>query len=564
MSKAILVALREYMENLRTKAFWIGIMAFPLILVLAIAVPILLEKEKDVREYAVIDRSGWLLDAVEERSAMPDIGTILDQAKEKFEKGGEEFEELPPILRELAPQADVKKEIINNIGFLMSMLTGPEFENIIDELEKFVSGIQPEMEKMLLALLASMGVEKEDLELFKQGWRDYKEIRKWFEDLPSHEAEKYSAGLAKSRYERIYMVETESDPEEELKKMLNEDKLFAYFVIGPDPVGSPDGAEAAPGETDESVCKYVSNNLTDTDLKNWFSRHANSAVSAKRILKAEIARETAEWLNSPVVFESKKVSKEGEEEEVAKEDTMRQWAPVVFVYLLWISIFTITQMLLTNTIEEKSNKIMEVLLSSVSPIQLMAGKIIGIAGTGLTMVVSWIIFFFLSIKYMPLLFGKGPDFDLTLIIRDPIYLCSFVAYFILGYLLLSAILVGIGSVCSSLKEAQNLMAPVTIILIVPLLAMVPIGQDPNGTIARVLSYFPPFTPFVMMNRAAGPPSSTEYVVTSILLVVSIIFALWAAAKVFRVGILMTGKPPKMLEILKWIRAPVGHVQSRKE
>ena len=93
-----------------------------------------------------------------------------------------------------------------------------------------------------------------------------------------------------------------------------------------------------------------------------------------------------------------------------------------------------------------------------------------------------------------------------------------------------------------------------------LLAMVPIGEDPNGTIAKVMSYIPPFTPFVMMNRAAGPPTTMEYVVTTVLLLVSIAFALWAAAKIFRVGILMTGKAPKPLEILKWISAPVGHVR----
>jgi len=170
----------------------------------------------------------------------------------------------------------------------------------------------------------------------------------------------------------------------------------------------------------------------------------------------------------------------------------------------------------------------------------------------------------LALRYMPVLMGSELPLDLSLLVRDPIFLSSFVAYFILGYMLFAAILVGFGSVCNSLKEAQNLMGPVTIIMIVPLLAMMPIGQDPNGTIAKVLSYIPPFTPFVMMNRAAGPPSPMEYVITTILLIASIAFTLWAAAKVFRVGILMTGKPPKLMEILRWIRAPVGHVQLRKE
>jgi ABC-2 type transport system permease protein len=93
--------------------------------------------------------------------------------------------------------------------------------------------------------------------------------------------------------------------------------------------------------------------------------------------------------------------------------------------------------------------------------------------------------------------------------------------------------------------------------------MYPIGKDPNGTLAKVMSFIPPFTPFVMMNRAAGPPTPLEYVLTASLLVVSIVAALWAAAKVFRIGILLTGKPPKLREIFRWIRAPVGMVPQRK-
>ena len=97
MNKALLVALREYMENLKTKTFWIGIMAFPLILVLALVIGVLMEKGKDVRHYAVIDRSGWLLKAVEERAALPDMEKVITSTKELYEKGGKDFEALPEL-----------------------------------------------------------------------------------------------------------------------------------------------------------------------------------------------------------------------------------------------------------------------------------------------------------------------------------------------------------------------------------------------------------------------------------------------------------------------------------
>ena len=592
MNKAFLVALREYMENLKTKTFWIGIMIFPVILTLAFLVPYWLEKSKDVRHYAVIDNSGWLFEAVEQRAAMPDMEKVLAEAVRRYEKKSDDFEKLPEIHQQMTPALVKGTEVYakTELGEEPAENTPPEErEKWMDRKEKIKSDGIREAAQLFTTLEGPEGLKivelsvkyipqmssvspEEVLEEFSK--KILEPIRKWWKNLPPKESEKYASGLSKSRYARMDVDTSGPDPEKKLKEMLNKEELFAYFVIGSDPVGNPEkelefasevkSTEVKEKEKNRSESKYVSNNLTDTQLKSWFSSLANAEISSRRIEKSNISPEEAQWIQEPLVFEAKRVSELGEEEEVKSEDKVRQWAPVVFVYLLWISVFVIAQMLLTNTIEEKSNKIMEVLLSSVSPIQLMAGKIVGIAGAGLTMVLSWVFFFLACIKFMPYFLPEMPDIDFALIARDPIYLSSFIAYFILGYLFLAAILVGIGSVCNSLKEAQNLMGPVTIIMIVPLVAMTPIGQDPNGTIAKVLSYVPPFTPFVMMNRAAGPPSPMEYVITTILLVVSIAFALWAAAKIFRIGILITGKPPKLLEILRWIRAPVGMVHVRKE
>ena len=167
-------------------------------------------------------------------------------------------------------------------------------------------------------------------------------------------------------------------------------------------------------------------------------------------------------------------------------------------------------MLLTNTIEEKSNKLIEVLLSSVSPLVLMAGKIAGIAATGLTIILFWGAMLLMILGVLPQVLGASLPPLGEIILSDPWFLGSFIVYFILGYLLYAAILVGLGSVCNNLKEAQNLTLPVQLIQMLPLLVMIPIGKDPNGLLAQTLSYFPPLTPFVMMNRAAAPPTSMEY------------------------------------------------------
>jgi ABC-2 type transport system permease protein len=429
MRKALLVAQREFLENVRTKSFWIGIFIFPVILGMGIVVPALLEKSRTARRFAVLDRSGWALDEVRPK---------LPEAARRF-------------------------------------------------------------------VLVDVNVDPND-------------------------------AAAEAR----------------LNRMVLDEEVFAYFIIGPDPVQASTGSQ------------YLSRNLTDTDLRDWFGELVSDAVRARRLEQERIDPAIAEWIQAAVRFESRKVTRAGEAAEVSAQDRIRQWAPMAFVYLLWIAVFTISQMLLTNTVEEKSNRIIEVLLSSVSPIELMAGKIAGIAQTGLTIITAWIIFFLIIIKLVPPLLGAPTTIDFTVVTRDPVYLTSFVAYFILGYLFFAALLVGIGAVCNTLKEAQNLMGPITILLIVPLFAMMPITRDPNGTLAKVLSFIPPFTPFVMMNRAAGPPELWEYAATTALLLVSIAVALWAAAKVFRIGVLLTGKPPKPSEIFRWIRAPVGTVAVRRD
>lgn len=514
-TRTFLVARREYVENLRTKTFWIGISFFPIMLIISIVVPTWLSQKKDVRRYAVLDHSGWLLAAVEERADSPDLEKVLRKALEDYRKGGSDFEKLPEFLRKVAPHLERLEEHLEIIADLFSQLesSGLHSVDLPEAMEGKISGF--------------IRQEKENL-------------RKWWKSLPPEEARRLAPDLSKSRYVRDDVDPSWEDPGVELQKMLNDNKLFAYFVINNDPIESATG------------CKYVSNNLTDNDLRQWYTNLASAEVRSRRLERQEIDKAVANWIEKPLRFESKKLDEEGEEEEVHAEDKIGQLAPIIFVYLLWASIFTIAQMLLTSTIEEKSSRIIEVLLSSVSPAQLMTGKILGLAATGLTVVGSWVAFFFVIIKLLPYLVDRLPDFDLTVLISNPTYLASFVVYFLLGYLLFATIFVGIGSVCNTLKEAQNLMLPVIVILVVPLLAMLPIGQDPNGTLARFLSYIPPFTPFVMMNRAAGPPDAFEYIVTTLLLVASIAVGFWGAGRVFRAGILMTGKPLRPLEILRII------------
>jgi len=531
MSKTYLVALREYMENIRTKTFWIGIFAFPVILVIASIAPILLEKAKDARTYVVIDESGWLLKAVEEKAAVGDLTEVFRETRFRFRKKDGSINDFPPLLQQLAPELNKLERNQMEAAAVFVALPAPAVtgeDTGPDPVADFPSSVR----QILVASRAA--------------------LQKWYADLTAEDASRISSSLDKTRFSRISIHGNLGGIRLEANERIAKDKLFALFVINKDPVAGSDG------------CTYVSNNLTDKDLKRWFGGMASGIIRSKRLEQKKIEPEVAGWIQEPLDFQEKKISTTGAEAEVNLQDKIYQWAPVAFVYLLFISIMVVVSMLLNNTVEEKSNRIIEVLLSSVSPLQLMSGKIIGIAFMSLTMVGSWVIFFLLTLVMLPLFFGTMPDIGLEKIAADPVFLISFVLYFLLGYLFYAAFIVGIGSVCNSLKEAQNMMTPVTMLIIIPLVAMVPVAKDPNGLLAKIMSYIPPFTPFVMMNRAAGHPSLFEYITTTLLLLLATGAVFWAAAKVFRIGILMTGKPPKLREILRWLRTSAHTIPVRKD
>lgn len=495
MRKIALVARREYAEHVRTKGFWIGVLAFPLILALSVVVPILLSGTKQARTYAVIDHSGFVLQEVEKGILAEDLGIVLRDAAERYRDGGRVWERLPDAVRAAA--------------------------------KVYVSLAETDRPALVQDLAAGESEVAAGLV-------------EWWQQVSAEELEGLDLELSRSRYVRVE-VPSGDDPPAALNRMVNDGSLFAYFVISPDPVASDEG------------CKYISLNLTDQDLRRWFADQVFQVVRARRIEQAGLDAETSNWLQTPVHFAERKVDKRGDEAEVSTVDRVQQWAVVPFVYLLWMAIFINAQTLMTNTVEEKSSRLIEVLLSALSPFELMAGKIAGTAAVGLTLVFTWVACVVVGVVIAPAALGDDVA-SIVGIASTPLYLWSFVFYFLAGFLLYACLLVGAGSLCNSLKDAQSLMLPLLVPLIVPLLTMIPITQDPNGTLARVMSYIPLFTPFVMMNRAAGSLPLWEYLATTVLLLLSIYFAVQGAGKVFRIGILMTGKPPRLGEVMRWLTA----------
>ncbi len=222
----------------------------------------------------------------------------------------------------------------------------------------------------------------------------------------------------------------------------------------------------------------------------------------------------------------------------------RMMVPFAFMYLIFIGIVGMGQHMISSIIEEKNSRIIEMLLSAISPFELMAGKILGLAGVGLTVMILWGLAAYGAATWRGINVDIGPD----LVVYGLIY-------YVLGFILFSAILAGVGSVCNTIKETQSLMMPITLILVIPLIAWPQLARDPNGDLARVLTYIPPTTPMLMVLRLASSPDIWwgEIALSILVLVVGVFVTIWAAAKVFRTGILLYGKRPGPRELLRWLR-----------
>jgi len=524
MKYAFLVAWREYVESTKAKGFWIGIFMMPLMLFLTIQVPILLEeKATPIRYFVLVDQSGTFAQAVDaalERSYQKQVVEALQHYASKYSKPGSNW---PAAQRATSALPQFDGDSAQSVDAFKSR--GGK--------ESFLEQLRP---------------------CLKPGAPPFKEPRRVFQAVPLPSGINPDADFAS-------LVN-------DLKPYLRADKqllvngqpadLYVAILIPKDiekQIVRPRSGRASRITHHDSQIQYWSTDVTPAKAGYGLAHDVEQAVNAEVRRREYLAR----GLDSVVIrdvdrtyapFASLNPKKEAGQEAVNETDVIRQWAPSGFVYLLWLAIFVIIQMLLNNTIEEKSNRIIEVLLSSVTPGELMMGKLFGIAAVGLTMVGAWMLALFGILSWKT---GGASDFagQLLVILKASNLVPLFSIYFLLGYLMYAAFILSIGSVCNSIKEAQSYMGVLTMIMMVPMLTMTFIPKDPNGPVARLLSWIPLYTPFTMMNRANADPPMLDLIGTFILLVATTVLALWMCGKIFRIGILRTGQPPKIVEMMRW-------------
>lgn len=342
---------------------------------------------------------------------------------------------------------------------------------------------------------------------------------------------------------RYLLEEYKPSPDvEELRQELNKKvlrkELSAYIFIPKD--------IAEKGEAE-----YISEHVSDLDKRGNISRVLSSIIIEKRLKEEGLDPQQIGNYMRPVPLTIKKVTKRGVE-----KDTGGTFIYSYFlVLILYMTVIFYGQIIMRGVIEEKSSRVVEVILSSLRPFQLLAGKILGIAAVGFTQYAIWALFGFAASRYSKRLisgiFPVAEGFELNI----PTYIFFyFIIFFILGYFLYGTVYAAIGSMVNSEKEAQYLVMPVTMLLVIPLLLIIFVMKSPNSSVSIILSLIPFFAPVLMLLRVSVLlPPFVQVGGSILILILTTVLMIWLSAKIYRVGILMHGKRPNFREIVKWMK-----------
>ncbi|HSB11444.1 MAG TPA: ABC transporter permease [Blastocatellia bacterium] len=303
----------------------------------------------------------------------------------------------------------------------------------------------------------------------------------------------------------------------------------------------------SPGVLDSLQPGYYARNLSDFSIRA-LEESVSSAISERRLMRAGFDAAKIGQYMKPIDLRMFKLGAGGE----SKEGGMRQDFMVAFalLFFLYITVLFYGLFVMRGVIEEKHSRIVEVVISSIKPTQMMLGKVIGIGLVGLTQIGIWALSAGLLSAFGAAIFASQktqvPDIPLRLLVY-------FVLFFILGFFLYAMLYAVVGSIVSSEEDAQQAQMPVTMLIVVPMMIFGLVMSNPNSTSSIVLSMVPFFAPTLMMLRIAviNPPL-WQVLLSMAIMLLTILGFLWVAAKIYRVGILMYGKRPSLVELGRWL------------
>jgi ABC-2 type transport system permease protein len=325
--------------------------------------------------------------------------------------------------------------------------------------------------------------------------------------------------------------------------------------------------------------KYFSEDQISIGTKEFIQNELADKIREIKIDSSEINRAILESFNTEINLEEIGLSIDGsgeiKEENKTNSAGLAAAIGTVMGFAIYLFLFIYGSMVMRSVMEEKMSRIVEVMISSVKPFQLMLGKIVGVGGVGLTQILIWAILipslnFVVSI-FLPIdpdalqsaqMSGADSEdmmLQVAMVIENvkaqnwALILPMFIFYFLGGYFIYSALFAAVGSaIGDDLGESQSLTLPITIPVILAIYIAIVVIENPTSNLATFASIFPLFSPIVMPARLPFNPPVWEIVVSVLVMIASVIFFIWLSGRIYRVGILLYGKKVTLKELGKWL------------
>ena len=332
----------------------------------------------------------------------------------------------------------------------------------------------------------------------------------------------------------------------ELSERVRKGELFGFLDIGAEVL------KLAKGETgkQEHVVRYQSNHPTNLDFPRLIEEPLLYAIQDLRFEREQVRtpRETIRAILRPAPVEAMGLTRRNPVNGNIEDATMQSRiapvaVPIGFMLLMFMVVMMTATPLMQGVVEEKMQRIAEVLLGSVRPFDLMLGKLLGMTAVSLT----------ITAVYLGGAYWAAREYGFAEYI-SPELLAWFLVFQALAALMYGSLFIAVGAACTDMKETQNLMWPVMLLAMMPMFLMGSVLQEPNSAVAVSLSFFPFSTPMLMIMRQSVPPGipSWQPLVGVVTVLLTTLLCVWAAGRIFRVGLLMQGKGAKLGEMLRWV------------
>jgi ABC-2 type transport system permease protein len=339
----------------------------------------------------------------------------------------------------------------------------------------------------------------------------------------------------------------------ELSERVRRGEIFAFLDIGPEvyEYGEAAAAVAAPtagAQLDRALIRYQSASPTYDDFRDWARPILEHAIHEKRFQSAGLSSAVVRSTLAPVMLVSKglseKEAKTGEIREAKDENpVVAILGPAALMLLMFMLIFVGGTPALQGIVEEKMQRIAEMVLGSVRPFELMMGKLLGLMAISLT----------LAALYLAGGYWLADHYEVAESI-SPGVLAWFIAYLVVGVVMYGALFIAVGAACSDLRDTQTMLWPVMLVAMLPLFVWINVVREPASTFSTVASLIPTATPMLMILRIAVPPGVVWWqpALGLILMLLTTVVFVYAAGRIFRVGILMQGKGASFRDMARWI------------